>query len=176
VAEELGRLRKGLESIPQPYRSLVAELLKGLLEVFGDKLVSLVVFGSVARGEARRDSDVDVLIVVEGLPRGRFRRVELFEKATEKVEPLLEQLWDQGYAVDFSPIILTPEEAGRTRPIYLDMVVDAVIVYDKGGFMENILKRVARRLRELGAKRVRLGRLWYWVLKNPYRFGEVIEI
>ena len=28
----------------------------------------------------------------------------------------------------------------------------------------------------MGAKRIRLGKLWYWVLKEKYRFGEMIDI
>jgi len=54
-----------------------------------DKLVSVVVFGSVARGEARVDSDVDLLIVARGLPKSRFKRLVLFERAEELVEPLV---------------------------------------------------------------------------------------
>ncbi|WCM38555.1 nucleotidyltransferase domain-containing protein [Sulfolobus islandicus] len=36
------------------------KLIKLLLEEFGDRLISVVVYGSVARGDNRKDSDVDV--------------------------------------------------------------------------------------------------------------------
>lgn len=139
-------------------------------------MVSVVLYGSVARGEAGRDSDVDLLVVVEGLPRSRFKRQDLFMEVEEEVEPLLARLADEGYRVDFSPILKTPEEAERVTPLYLDMVEDAVLLYDRGGFFEGVLRRLRRRLEELGAERVRLGRLWYWRLKRDYEFGEVIEI
>jgi predicted nucleotidyltransferase len=61
----------GVEHIREPYRTLVSELLKALLEVWRDNLVALVVFGSVARGDARRDSDIDLLIIGHCLPRSR---------------------------------------------------------------------------------------------------------
>jgi uncharacterized protein len=41
-----------------------AERLRGL---FGERLLELRLFGSFARGEAHEDSDVDVLVLVEGL-------------------------------------------------------------------------------------------------------------
>ena len=102
--------RKDLESLDKPYRSVLGKLLSFLLEVFGENLVSLVVFGSVARGDYRRDSDIDLLLVVRNLPKGRFRRVELFEKAEEKLEKDLNALFDKDYYISFSPIIKTPEE------------------------------------------------------------------
>ena len=71
--------RVGVEYLNEPYRSLVKELCVALQRVFMDKLVSVVVFGSVARGEARVDSDVDLLIVARGLPKSRFKRLVLFE-------------------------------------------------------------------------------------------------
>ncbi len=116
--------------------------------------------GSVARCEAKKDSDIDLIIVVEGLPRSRLKRLELFEHAEAHALKLLERLWRKGFAADFSPIMLTPEEASRHRPLYLDLIVDGIILYDKDGFMESVLNGFSAKLRELGARRVRLGKRW----------------
>jgi len=151
-------------------------LVEVLERRFGDDLVSVVLFGSVARGEARPDSDVDLIIVVRNLPRGRFRRQDLFMEVEKELEPLLEELERRGYYIEFSPILKTPEEASRVVPLYLDLVEDAVLLYDRDDFFRNILENLRRRLEELGAERVRFGKLWYWRLKRDYRFGEVIEI
>jgi len=168
--------RKGLEGLDEPYRSVLGKLLNSLLEVFGENLVSLVIFGSIARGDYRRDSDIDLLLVVKNLPKGRFRRVRLFEKAEEKLERDLNVLFDKGYYISFSPIIKTPEEALKISPLYLDMVEDAVIVYDRSCFFEKILVKLKKKLGELGAERIWLGRKWYWRLKNNPKFGEEIII
>ena len=168
--------KRGLSWIKEPYRRVLAELLKALLEVFGEKLISLVVFGSVARGDARKDSDVDVLIVVENLPKPRFERLDIYMKAERRLDPLLDKLLDEGYAITISPILKTRKEAERVSPLYLDMVEDAVILYDKEEFFEGILRRLKARLEELGAERVWVGKKWYWRLKKDYKFGEVIEL
>ena len=159
-----------------PYSVVLKALVEKLFERFRDDLISVVVFGSVARGEARKESDLDLLLVIRNLPRSRFRRQDLFMEVEEELEELLRRLEEEGYMVDFSPILKTPEEAMRISPLYLDMVYDAIILFDRDDFFKKVLDRLRKRLEELGARRIRLGKLWYWVLKEKYRFGEVIDI
>ncbi len=168
--------KHGLQYLPEPYRSLISELLDRLRDKFKDKLVSLVVYGSIARGDFRRDSDIDLLIIIEDLPKSKLKRQDLFMEVEEGLKKVIEEIELQGFIIDFSPILKTPEEARRFSPLYLDMVEDAIIVYDKDGFFKSILRRLEEKLRELGAKRIRIGKKWYWVLKDKYRFGEVISI
>ena len=40
------------------------ELKEGLALIYGDKLKAVYLYGSYARGEARTDSDIDVMIVL----------------------------------------------------------------------------------------------------------------
>jgi len=160
----------------EPYITLIEKLIEALKRKYGDKFISLVVFGSVARGEARKDSDVDLLLIIDSIPERRLERQKEFMEVEKDLEGYLNELFDEGYFIDFSPIIKTPEEAMRLSPLYLDMVKDAIIAYDKDGFFTKVLERVRKRLEELGSKRVRMGRKWYWILKPDYRFGEVIKI
>ncbi|MCD6444874.1 nucleotidyltransferase domain-containing protein [Candidatus Bathyarchaeota archaeon] len=152
------------------------KLVKLLQARLGDRLISIVVYGSVARGTARKDSDIDLLVVAEGLPKSRMKRQQIFLEVEEGLNSVVEELWSKGVHVDFSPIMLTPEEASKIRSIYLDMVEDAVVLYDKDMFFETILERLRKRLKELGAKRIWVGDKWYWMLKPDIRFGEVVEI
>jgi len=47
-------------------RTVLAELRPRLEALYGDRLVKMVLYGSHARGDARRWSDIDVLVVLHG--------------------------------------------------------------------------------------------------------------
>jgi hypothetical protein len=151
-------------------------MLEIMKEEFKDDLISVVVYGSVARGDNRNDSDVDLLIIMKNLPKdSMLKRIRLFEtKVEDKLN--LDEYWKMGYYISLSPVLKTPEEAERFSPPYLDMVYDAVILYDSNHFFTRILQKLRDRLKELGAERVRMGKKWYWVLKKDSRFGETVEL
>ena len=46
-------------------KPILNELKQELQELYGDRLVKLILFGSHARGEANPDSDIDLLIVLK---------------------------------------------------------------------------------------------------------------
>lgn len=48
-------------------KKILRELKKGLVEIYGDQLKAVYLFGSFARGEGRLpDSDIDVMVVLNG--------------------------------------------------------------------------------------------------------------
>jgi len=51
--------------IQKKYRGAVEEFVRRVLGRYRDKIDSIILFGSVARGEAKEDSDIDILIVVK---------------------------------------------------------------------------------------------------------------
>lgn len=177
--------KPGAHSTERTVEVAVAEtvhyrLAKGLAEVlhraWGENLVSVVLYGSAARGAARRDSDIDVLVVAETLPGRWHERLDLFRKAAEVLEPELRRLREEGYYVDFAPLVWTRDEARQTSRLYLDMTVEEAILFDREGFFAAVLARLRERLATLGAVWRQFGRKWYWDLKPDYRYGEIFEI
>ena len=159
----------------EPYKSLLEKLTKLLQEEFQDKLISVVLYGSVARGDNRKDSDIDLLLVIKDLPKTITERVILFDKVERKLDNYVMRLMDDGYYITLTPVLKTPEEAMRFSPIYMDMTEDAIILYDRNGFFRKVLEKTKKRLKELGFERVWLSKKsWYW-RKRDYKFGEIID-
>ena len=158
------------------FRELEERLLFGIKSLYGVRLVSVVVFGSAARGTHGFDSDIDLLIIAKNLPRGRIKRIREFETVEDKIDPFLDSLRKKGINTYISAIIKSPEEADRRSPLFLDMVEDARILFDREDFFSEILERLKKRLKQLGAKRIWRGDTWYWDLKPDYKAGDVFEI
>jgi len=158
------------------FETLLGEIPRACREAYGERLVSVVVFGSVGRGTPRPDSDIDLLIVADDLPRGRIRRVQEFEAVRRLLAPALATAAAAGVSTRLAPIFKTPVEARRGSPLFFDMTEDARLLYDREGFFHGCLEDLRRRLAALGARRVWRGDAWYWDLKPDYRPGEVFEI
>lgn len=47
-------------------KSILLNLKEQLLQIYNDKLINVILFGSQARGTANNDSDIDILIVLKG--------------------------------------------------------------------------------------------------------------
>jgi len=164
------------DSVAASLRRLAEEYAAGVHSLLGERLVSIVLFGSVARGDPSPTSDIDLLIVVDDLPRGHFARKRLLEPADRDFMPRLAAAESEGLETRLARIMRTPAEAQRIVPLYLDMTEDAVLLYDRDGFFAAVLDRLRASLRRLGARRVRQGKILYWDLKPDFKPGDVIEI
>jgi len=162
--------------LKQEFDKLLSQVLKVVQQYYDERLVTLAVFGSVARGAQRPDSDVDLLVVCDPLPAGRMRRIAEFRNVEEQLEPLLASLEKIGITTSLSVILKTPAEVQRGGLFYLDFIEDARLFYDKGNFFRGFLDQLRDRLSKLGARRVWRGNVWYWDLKPDFKPGDVFEI
>jgi predicted nucleotidyltransferase/DNA-binding HxlR family transcriptional regulator len=164
----------------EAYREYLRGYVEALSRHFGGRLVSVVVFGSVARGRARvNEGDIDVLVIVEDWRAEAWERLEELAGVEEELRKggLSRLLAKRGIWPVLQNYPLSREEAGVFQRIYLDMVFEAIVLYDLDGFFESLMDRLRRRLAELGSRRVQLpDGSWYWVLKPDLKFGEDVTI
>lgn len=108
-----------MDGLAPAVRQALESYRGSLREAFGGRLERLVLFGSVARGEARWDSDVDVLVVLD--------RVDWRDVATA-VDLAADELTERGVLI--SATVLSEErleELGqRERRLALDIAREGV--------------------------------------------------
>jgi predicted nucleotidyltransferase len=159
----------------------IKELLKQardlIMAKYGEDLVSIAVFGSVARGDFNSQSDIDMVIVANS-EESMGRRLNKFGLVLEELlrTSAYNSCKMRMMPHKILPIILTPAEVKARPSILLDLVTDARIIFDKDDFLKLEIEALHSRLKEIGAKKLEHNGKWYWILKPGIRRGEVIEV
>lgn len=165
-----------LKVLKQEFEKFFSKLLKETKSYYKKRLITLSIFGSGGRGKMNYESDIDILIIAEKLPDGRMPRVREFDRIEKKLKRELNFLEKEGIHTRLSPIFKTPEEVKRGSPLFLDMIYDSKMLFDKNNFFAHYLNNFKKRLKKLGARRIVKGESWYWDLKPDYKKGEIFEI
>lgn len=158
------------------FNAILDTARQACLTHYAARLVSLAVFGSAARGTMRPDSDVDLLVVVSELPRGRLARVRDFEAVEAATAGVLSSAEREGIRTALSPVLKTPEEVWKGSLLFLDMVDQAAILFDREHFLRRYLEGLRARLAALGARRVYRRGGYYWLLKPGLTPGEDLRL
>lgn len=143
---------------------------------YGPRLTTLAIFGSVGRRTPVPDSDIDILVIANDLPHGRIARVREFDAIEVELENDLAEAAVHGVNTRLSPIFRTEDEMNVGGLIFLDMIDDARILFDKDSFFQRYLDRLRNTLSKNKAVRVRTGSTWHWVLKPDLKPGEEFEL
>ena len=158
------------------YENYLQSFCNRLKASFGNEgILSVALFGSVARGQARLDSDIDLLVVHKEVDFNPVHRsVDIAFALKEEGE--YKCLIGQGLNPQPSCIFMTERELWNRPHILLDILVEGILLYDVG-VLESRLRALRERLNTLGSKRVALpDGTWYWDLKPDWKPGEIIEL
>jgi predicted nucleotidyltransferase len=157
------------------YGPLIQEFLSRVKQVFGGNLVSVILFGSVARRQAKKESDIDLLVILRDASDDHYERLKPLvdvELRMRKSAPYEEYL-REGLIPCFSYIVLSKGEAEENHYVFLDMLEDSIILFDDDNYFRGRLVALKKRLSSLGSKKVLLSDgSWYWDLKPDLRLGE----
>ncbi len=150
-----------------------------IISFYGENLLSAVVFGSAAREDFQKGSDLDLLIILRENKDSMGKRIDEFMKLFREIRNSIEfsSAKSCGLPHKIEPVILTLEEFKLHPPLLLDLTTDAKILIDEKDIFSNEIDLLKKSLQEIGAKKVFLrdGR-WYWVLKPGIKWGEKVVI
>lgn len=108
------------------YKKTLDQFTRRAVAALGDTIEAIVVYGSVARGEARDDSDIDILIL------------------TREGSRIADQVLELNYDLDLENqtvslhVYYTPEEFEQLlsvgSPFADDVISQGMVLYDSGTF------------------------------------------
>jgi predicted nucleotidyltransferase len=98
-------------------KKILSELKQGLIKLYGDQLVDVLLYGSYARGEQRSDSDIDIAVILKGIINS-FKEIDRITEFSYdislKYSVLLSihPISELDYATKSSPFLLNLREEG----------------------------------------------------------------
>lgn len=139
----------GKELLPPP-------LQKQLIERWGKDLIGLVLFGSAARGEATRESDLDLLLVFArnaALSRGLYSE---WDELWEKTRPLR--------GVEISPqFVRLPEDPMEAGGLWYEVAIDGVVLWEQSLQISRFLCRIREAVSRGDIVRSSVHGSHYWI-------------
>jgi predicted nucleotidyltransferase len=154
---------------------LVQVALNELVRTLGSRLVSVAVFGSLARMEWSDTSDVDLLVVADQMPERYTERLKSVRRVFDACSSVRASQWTRTgrdfHLLDI--VLLTKEELDGSNQLFLlDLTKDAIVLYDKEDFLSRTLAELGRKLEATGALRITTptGKA-YWDLRGGTRGG-----
>lgn len=66
-------------------KAITTDLKQSLILIYGDKLKNLILFGSHARGDAHKNSDIDLLAIIEDSETDQFNACEEIDRMNDAI-------------------------------------------------------------------------------------------
>lgn len=122
-------------------KSYITEYVSELSK--NESVFGVVLFGSVAKGTWNEHSDIDLFIVVDSDPLAFLMRINFINK---KLKSLTDKLLDRRIGLYMSPLVVKRDALGEFRSIYVDIIEDGIILYQKEGVIANFIKDTKNRI------------------------------
>lgn len=114
-------------------KAITQQVKKKLGELNEIEIVSIAIFGSMARQEADESSDVDLMIVAENIPQKRIHRIPEIIKIKRQFSS----------SIPLDILLVSKNECllnfRNHNPLYLDITLDAKIIYDDDDFLNKLI-------------------------------------
>jgi len=158
-------------------KGLGIEIYKGITDLFvdrvktslGDGVLSMVIFGSVSRGQAKGDSDIDIFIYFDDKLSNRY---QIEKKVNEIIIELRGnkeyfELEDQNIIPEIYPFYIAKSNSDNLPWVCLDSCLEGKIIFDSDNFGKTLMMNFLKKIDDQGGRKVNLPQGgWCWILSN----------
>lgn len=159
------------------FRDYLYNFVRLLKEKYKEDLLSIILFGSVARGKWNNESDIDLFIIFSNKSSIRTtinNRLTKIISDYERKSKLKNSKGDRLFST-IQDISLLLKDLHTFRTIFYDIAMDGIILFDRNQTGFHFLKKIKKRIEEKGLKRVFIKENDYYWERNV-KFGEIIEL
>jgi len=159
------------------FRDYLYNFVKLMKENYEEGLLSIILFGSVARGKWNNESDIDLFIIFTNKSSLRTtisKRLTKIISDYERKSKLRNSKGDRLFST-IQDITLVLKDLHTFRTIFYDIAMDGIILFDRNQTGFQFLKKIKKRIEEKGLRRIFIKENdYYW--ERKVKFGEIIEL
>ena len=113
-----------MSKVPKKINYVIDEFVKGVNEILGDRIKKIILYGSYARGDYNKNSDIDIMILTD-----------LNDK---EIVEYRKQIWDFAYDIELendvliSPLIKNIDKFNywlEALPFYMNVQKEGVVLH-----------------------------------------------
>ncbi|PKP56357.1 MAG: hypothetical protein CVT88_10285 [Candidatus Altiarchaeales archaeon HGW-Altiarchaeales-1] len=124
------------------FSQILEEFTEECRNSFGNKLISIILFGSYARRTYTEYSDIDLLVVADGLPKDRIARHKILNDVKLK--------FIYKYHIRISPIFIEPCDLSvkNINPLIYGILTGYRVLYDSGNSWNTFTAKIKPKIYE----------------------------
>lgn len=114
-----------MSKIPTKISQIIDEFVAGVSEILGNRVKKIILYGSYARGDFNKDSDIDIMILTD-------LNDEEYYQYFEKISDLAYDLeFDNNFDIEISPVIKNIDRFNywlEALPFYMTVQKEGVVL------------------------------------------------
>lgn len=115
-----------MKKIPNKINKIINEFVEGVNKILGKRVKKIILYGSYARGDFKKNSDIDIMI--------------LTDLSDEEISKYSKEIWERcadieiDYGVVISPLVRNIDEFNSwldVKPFYINIAKEGVVLVEE---------------------------------------------
>ena len=114
-----------MSNVPANISNIIDEFVKGVNEILGDRVKKIILYGSYARGDYDKSSDIDIMILTD------LNDNEILEYREKILDYAYDIEWNNNFDIVVSSLIKNIDKYNKRTaviPFYMNIQKEGVII------------------------------------------------
>lgn len=114
-----------MSNVPTNISNIINEFVKGVNEILGNRVKKIILYGSYARGDYNKSSDVDLMILTD------LTDEEIVEYRDKIIDFAYDIEWDNNFDITLSPLVKNIDKYNKridVIPFYMNVQREGVVL------------------------------------------------
>ncbi len=114
-----------MSNVPANISNIIDEFVKGVNAILGDRVKKIILYGSYARGDYDKSSDIDIMILTD------LNDDEILEYREKILDYAYDIEWNNNFDIVVSPLIKNIDKYNKridVIPFYMNIQREGVVI------------------------------------------------